>query len=133
MTPTNGTTTPINPELLEILRCPQAVQEKGRYGADPGRLELVHNSWLVSPESGLKYPIRDGIPIMLIDEGMRWKDTPVEGLPVPPPAAAPAPSADTATRHDAQPAAATSANRLPLILGALLAVIALIWLLRPRN
>jgi uncharacterized protein YbaR (Trm112 family) len=76
---------PISPELLEILRCPQAVQEKEKYGDDPGQLRLVHNSWLVCDDSGLKYPIREGIPVMLIEEGEKWKDTPDEELPVPPP------------------------------------------------
>ncbi len=78
---------PINPDLLEILRCPLAVQEKEKYGADPGLLELVKNSWLVCADSGLKYPIRDGIPVMLIEEGLKWKDTSVADLPVPPPEA----------------------------------------------
>ena len=75
----------ISPELLEILRCPKAVQSE-EYGDDPGRLRLVKNSWLVSDDSGLKYPIRDGIPVMLIEEGEKWKDVPEEELPVPPPA-----------------------------------------------
>ena len=77
-------TSPIHPDLLEILRCPVAVHYTDR-GDDPGRLELVHGCWLVSADSGYKYPIRDGIPIMLIDEGEKWKDTPVAQLPVPPP------------------------------------------------
>jgi len=75
---------PISKELLDILRCPLAVQSK-EYGDDPGRLRLVHNCWLVCDDSGLKYPIIDGIPIMLIEEGMKWKDIAVEDLPVPPP------------------------------------------------
>ena len=75
---------PISPELLEILRCPVAVQSK-EFGDDPGRLELVHNSWLVCADTNMKYPIRDGIPVMLIEEGEKWKDTPVDKLPVPPP------------------------------------------------
>lgn len=75
----------ISPELLEILRCPVAVHYKDR-GEDPGKLQLVHGCWLVCEESGLKYPIRDGIPVMLVEEGEKWKDTPVEKLPVPPPA-----------------------------------------------
>ena len=75
---------PISKELLDILRCPQAVQNEGK---DPGQLELVHNTWLVCEESGLKYPIRNGIPVMLIAEGEKWKDTAVADLPVPPPAA----------------------------------------------
>lgn len=75
---------PISPELLEILRCPVAVQSD-EYGDDPGRLELVKDYWLVCADSGMKYPIRDGIPVMLIEEGEKWKDTPVDELPVPPP------------------------------------------------
>lgn len=77
---------PISPDLLEILRDPLAVQDKEKYGPDPGQLELVHNCWLVSKDTGYKYPIKDGIPVMLIEEGEKWKDTPVEKLPVPPPA-----------------------------------------------
>src|SRR5690606_29450473 len=75
---------PISPELLEILRCPVAVHYTDR-GQDPGRLRLVHNCWLVSDDSGLKYPIRDGIPVMLVEEGEKWKDVPEDQLPVPPP------------------------------------------------
>jgi uncharacterized protein YbaR (Trm112 family) len=77
---------PISPELLEILRCPLAVQAK-EYGDDPGRLRLVKNSWLVCDDSGLKYPIRDGIPVMLIEEGQKWKAMAEADLPVPPPSA----------------------------------------------
>jgi uncharacterized protein YbaR (Trm112 family) len=75
---------PISAEYLEILRCPVAVRYTDR-GDDPGRLRLVHGCWLVCDDSGLKYPIRDGIPIMLVPEGERWKDVPESDLPVPPP------------------------------------------------
>ena len=87
---------PISADLLEILRDPAAVQEPEKYGADPGQLELVHNSWLVSKDTGYKYPIKDGIPVMLIEEGERWKDTSVDELPMPPETAEPlvAPSSD---------------------------------------
>ncbi len=78
--------TPINPLLLEILRCPVAVRVAGA-GADPGRLRLVGDFWLVCDESGMKYPIRNGIPIMLIEEGEKWRDTAESDLPLPPPAA----------------------------------------------
>ena len=97
MNATNSADLPISKELLEILRDPLAVQEKEKYGADPGKLELVHNCWLVSNDTGLKYPIRDGIPIMLIDEGMKWKNTPVSSLPVPPPSSGPAPTSSSTT------------------------------------
>jgi hypothetical protein len=75
-----------DPEFLSVLRCPLAVQDKSK-GSDPGKLELVQGCWLVSADSGYKYPIRDGIPILLIEEGAKWKDTAVDDLPVPPPAA----------------------------------------------
>jgi uncharacterized protein len=75
----------IDPELLNLLRCPVAVHYTDK-GDDPGRLELVKGYWLVSSDSGYKYPIRNGIPVMLVDEGAKWKDTPVDALPVPPPA-----------------------------------------------
>ena len=74
----------INPQLLEILRCPVAVHSD-EYGEDPGRLTLVNDCWLVCEDNGYKYPIRDGIPVMLVEEGEKWKDTAVEDLPVPPP------------------------------------------------
>jgi uncharacterized protein YbaR (Trm112 family) len=79
------TTPAIDPQLLEILRCPVAVHYKDK-GDDPGRLTLEKGCWLVSADSGYKYPIRDGLPVMLVDEGAKWKDTAVEDLPVPPPA-----------------------------------------------
>lgn len=83
MAETEATLT-FNPALLEILRCPVAVQSK-EYGDDPGRLELYRDCWLVCADSGYKYPIIDGIPVMLIEEGKKWKDTAVADLPVPPP------------------------------------------------
>jgi uncharacterized protein YbaR (Trm112 family) len=75
---------PIEPDLMEILRCPVGVHLTDR-GDDPGQLRLVKDCWLVCDDTGLKYPIRDGIPIMLVEEGERWKDTPEADLPVPPP------------------------------------------------
>jgi len=77
-------TLPISPELLEMLRCPVAVHYTD-HGDDPGRLTLERGYWLVSADSGYKYPIYNGIPSMLVSEGEKWKDTPVEDLPVPPP------------------------------------------------
>ncbi len=76
---------PFNLSLLELLRCPVAVRATD-HGPDPGRLRLVHGCWLVCDESGLKYPIRDGIAIMLIEEGEKWRATAEADLPVPPPA-----------------------------------------------
>ncbi|HUA52030.1 MAG TPA: Trm112 family protein [Candidatus Sulfotelmatobacter sp.] len=52
----------VDPKLLEILVCPLT---KGplRYDAEAGEL--------ISDQAGLAYPIRDGIPIMLVDEARR--------------------------------------------------------------
>ena len=75
----------INPELLEILRCPVAVHYTDK-GSDPGRLELIHDgTWLVCMDSGYKYPVIDDIPVLLVDVGEKYKEMPVEDLPVPPP------------------------------------------------
>lgn len=74
----------VNPELLAILRCPVAVHSE-EYGEDPGRLELVRDYWLVCHDNGYKYPIRNGIPVMLVEEGEKWQDVDIDDLPVPPP------------------------------------------------
>jgi uncharacterized protein YbaR (Trm112 family) len=55
----------IDPKLLEILVCP-LTKRSLRY--DPERQELV------SEQAGLAYPIRDGIPIMLVDEARTLED-----------------------------------------------------------
>lgn len=55
----------IDPKLLEILVCP-LTKEPLRYDAE--RQELV------SDKAGLAYPIRDGIPIMLVDEARRLEE-----------------------------------------------------------
>ncbi len=49
----------IDPKLLEILVCPLT---KGPLTLDRDAQELI------SENAGLAYPIRDGIPIMLVDE-----------------------------------------------------------------
>ena len=69
----------VHPDLLEILRCPVCVQDK------EGLLVLYRDAWLVCQDCDRKYPISDDIPIMLIDEGDKWVNTPMEQLPVPPP------------------------------------------------
>jgi uncharacterized protein YbaR (Trm112 family) len=51
-----------NPQMLEALICPQT-QSTLRF--DAARQELI------SEPAGLAYPIRDGIPVMLVDEARR--------------------------------------------------------------
>lgn len=58
----------ISPELLEILADP----------GDKGPVELMveedGKEWLVNRRNGYRYPVEDGIPIMLIEEGEKNKD-----------------------------------------------------------
>lgn len=104
---------PISPDLLSILRDPKAIQDGNKYGPDPGRLTLVRDAWLVSADTGYKYPIRNGIPVMLVEEGARWKDTPVDALPVPPPAEpAPEPAPTRSNEAGVQLAAANDSRSL---------------------
>lgn len=49
----------IDPKLLELLACPLT---KGRLSYDKERFELI------SKGAKLAYPVRDGIPIMLLSE-----------------------------------------------------------------
>jgi len=55
----------IDPKLLEILVCPLT---KGPLTYDRARQELI------SEQAGLAFPIRDGIPIMLIEEARQIDD-----------------------------------------------------------
>ncbi len=51
----------ISPELLEILRCPKCKSEV-ELRKDKNDLKCTN------PECRLVYPIRDDIPVMLVDE-----------------------------------------------------------------
>ncbi len=75
----------VSQDLLDILRCPVAVHYTDK-GSDPGKLRLVKDCWLVCDDSGYKYPIIDDIPVLLVEVGEKYKDTPEDKLPVPPPA-----------------------------------------------
>jgi len=51
----------LSPELLEILRCPKCKSEV-RVKEDQSSLKCTN------PECALVYPVRDDIPVMLIEE-----------------------------------------------------------------
>ncbi|MGY9062791.1 MAG: Trm112 family protein [Rhodospirillales bacterium] len=59
------TTHRVDTKLLEILVCPLT---KGPLDYDASAQELISKS------AGLAFPIRDGIPIMLIDEAREIDD-----------------------------------------------------------
>jgi uncharacterized protein YbaR (Trm112 family) len=70
----------VSQELLDILRCPSCVRD----GPEAGLLDHEGN-WLICSSCDRKYPIRDDIPVMLIEEGDRFKDVAREELPEVPP------------------------------------------------
>jgi uncharacterized protein len=67
--------TEVDPKLLEILVCPLT---KGPLVYDREAQELI------SEEAGLAYPIRDGIPIMLVDEARPLGDSETRTKRLPP-------------------------------------------------
>ncbi|MCD2178452.1 Trm112 family protein [Rhizobium sp. C1] len=58
-------TSGIDPKMLELLVCPLT---KGRLSFDAERNELI------SEKAKLAYPVRDGIPIMLMSEARKILD-----------------------------------------------------------
>ena len=62
MTAKVGDAPTIDPELLAILVCPMT--------RTPLRLDAAKGE-LVSDEAGLAYPIRDGVPVLLIETARR--------------------------------------------------------------
>jgi hypothetical protein len=63
---TNSSPIQLDPRLLEVLVCP-LTKVPLRY--DREKQELI------SDRARLAYPIRDGIPIMLVDEARRLDDS----------------------------------------------------------
>ena len=65
----------VSQDLLDILVCPACKTE----------VKLVRETWLAcqNPECRRKYPIRDDIPVMLIEEGTKWIDVDEQDLPQP--------------------------------------------------
>ncbi|MCF8708892.1 Trm112 family protein [Rhizorhapis sp. SPR117] len=57
--------TGFDPALLEILVCPLT---RGPLRYDEEARELI------SEQAGLAYPLRDGVPVMLVDEARRLND-----------------------------------------------------------
>jgi uncharacterized protein YbaR (Trm112 family) len=55
----------IDKELLDILACPKC---KTAVRLDEAAQRII----CTSPSCGLRYPIRDGIPVMLIDDPCAW-------------------------------------------------------------
>ncbi|HUF04756.1 MAG TPA: Trm112 family protein [Aridibacter sp.] len=59
----------ISPELLRILRCPKCKSEL-KLKDDGSGLRCLN------PECALVYPVRDDIPVMIIEEAVKEPDDP---------------------------------------------------------
>jgi len=55
--PADHPTNTIDPDLLEILRCPLTRSRLRQEG-----------NFLIAETGGLSYPVREGIPVMLVEE-----------------------------------------------------------------
>jgi uncharacterized protein YbaR (Trm112 family) len=64
---TASSAAPVDPKLLELLVCP-LTKTTLRYDRAAGEL--------ISDKARLAFPIRDGIPIMLVDEARQLDDAP---------------------------------------------------------
>jgi uncharacterized protein YbaR (Trm112 family) len=65
--------------LLDVLVCPKSKQPliyfpRGEEGRDEAQ------AFLLCPASRLRYPIRDGVPVMLVDEATRIEPAQVAAL-----------------------------------------------------
>ncbi len=78
----------IDKDLLQILACPQTHQPLAEAGADllarvnarivagqaknqgGAKVDLALEAGLVRQDGEIVYPIRDGIPVLLVDEGI---------------------------------------------------------------
>lgn len=66
MSETDNLVTKIDPMMLNALVCPET------------RTPLIYdhdNNELVSEKAGLAYPIREGVPIMLVDEARKLDES----------------------------------------------------------
>lgn len=67
MSATPPTAPDLDPRLLEVLVCPAC---RGQLRYDREQQELV------SDEAGLAYPIRNGVPILLVNEARELRPAP---------------------------------------------------------
>lgn len=64
-----------NKEYIEILRCPHCTHD------NKGVLKEIKRDWLGCGDCGRQYPVVEGIPVMLPEEGDKWLGVANEDLP----------------------------------------------------
>jgi uncharacterized protein YbaR (Trm112 family) len=117
----------VSQELLDILRCPSCVRDDR---PDPGLLDHEGN-WLICQDCDRKYPIRDDIPVMLIEEGERFRDVPREELPEEPPPEEPLPT--LALPESEEDRTRMLVGLVGMALGIGLVILLVMWLLHQRE
>jgi uncharacterized protein YbaR (Trm112 family) len=70
-------------EWMDILRCPACASAPDASSVDPGQLDLWDDHWLVCQDCQRKYPIRNQIPVLLIEEGDKHRETSLDELGTP--------------------------------------------------
>ena|SRR5450756_1435667 len=61
--------------LISVVKCPACAL------SGSGALEPVGTSWLVCRDCDRKYPVVDGVAVMLLQEGDRWRSVTRDKLP----------------------------------------------------
>ena len=117
----------VSQELLDILRCPSCVRDER---PDPGLLDHEGN-WLICRDCDRKYPIRDDIPVMLIEEGDRFRDVLREELPLEPPPEEPLPVLSLPESEEDR--TRMLVGLVGMALGIGLVVLLVMWLLQQRE
>ena len=60
----------VKKELIDILRCPACVAGKEGLALEVGMLYVEEEDMLVCRSCGRKYPVKDGIPDMTLDQNV---------------------------------------------------------------
>ena len=68
---------------MDILRCPACAAGEQGEQPDPGQLDLWDDRWLVCQDCQRKYPIRNQVPVLLIEEGDKHRETSLDDLGAP--------------------------------------------------
>jgi uncharacterized protein YbaR (Trm112 family) len=66
------TSTGLDPALLELVRCPQC-RGQLHVDAETGTSDPADGGGLTCAACSLRYPVRGGVPVLLVDDAVPWK------------------------------------------------------------